>query len=432
MRYAFVIILLLFQIVSVAAQYNAGTEKTEQLTSLPGIGAIRNIQFVGYLPVVSPNFSNLFFWFVESKTPTANTPIVLWLNGGPGASSLYGFFMENGPYVITSQGTLAPRKYTWTQHAAYLVIDQPAGVGFSFGTKKTFANEDEAMDQLYNALLTFFIRHPNLATRPLFLAGGSYAGKYLPKLATRILADEKKLPLKGIIIGNAWVNPILQQSANADFAYSHGLIDFQQQKKVTELYQQCAKEIYKKFPSSRRANEVCKQMQEYIRNASGNLNLANITTDKKVGDADMLRYLNRQDVRAALHIDSRVGRFNTFSKSVEDNLEIGVQDSAAELYPALLKAGVPVLFYAGVEDGKDCNFMGTDRWLNALHWHGHRDFAAAHTCIWRVNNEVAGYAKTYQGLTLVKVRGTGHLAPMDKPEQILELFGKFVQGEPIC
>lgn len=441
MRYALAIILLLFQTGILAAQYQSVTEKNDKLTSLPGISHIKETQFVGYLPLASSNFSNttdnkaganLFYWFVEGKTPSATTPIVLWLNGGPGASSLYGFFMENGPYVVTSKSTLVPRKHAWTQHAAYLVIDQPASVGFSFGTKKTFANEAEAMDQLYQALLTFFVRHPELAKRPLFLAGQSYAGKFLPKLATRILAGNKKLQLKGLIIGNAWVNPLLQQSANADFAYSHGLIDFHQQQKVAKLYQQCAKEIQKQSPSSRRANAVCKKMQEYIQAASGNLNLANIASDKKSSDADMLHYLNRQDVRAALHVDPRVGKFNIFSKLVEDNLEIGEQDSAADLYPALLKAGIPILFYSGVEDGKDCNFMGTDRWLNALSWYGSRDFVAAHTCIWRVNKEVAGYAKTSHGLTVVKVRGAGHLAPMDKPEQILDLLGKFVQGESIC
>ncbi len=68
--------------------------------------------------------------------------------------------METGPYRIRPDGTLATRKFAWTEQAHYLMIDQPAGVGFSYDTPKSYASEAEAMDQLYHALTLFFQRHP--------------------------------------------------------------------------------------------------------------------------------------------------------------------------------------------------------------------------------------------------------------------------------
>ena len=79
--------------------------------------------FLGYLKVDTIKYSNLFFWFIPAKGTEIlyednaihqnddNTPLLLWLNGGPGATSMYGLFHENGPFFINDDGkTLRGKK----------------------------------------------------------------------------------------------------------------------------------------------------------------------------------------------------------------------------------------------------------------------------------------------------------------------------------
>jgi carboxypeptidase C (cathepsin A) len=442
MRSVFLFLFLGYALVAFSSASKMPDNSPDRVVSLPGFGTLKNIEYAGYLPLstcskqkCNAELGNLFYWYVENQAQSADAPLILWLNGGPGAASMYGFFMENGPYLINKDGTLSERHYSWSKKANYLVVDQPAGVGFSYGEPNTFANESEAIDQLYVALKFFFQQHPELESKSFYLAGESYAGKYLPQLAIRIISEAgatPKINLKGLLIGDPWVNPRLQQRANADFAYSHGLIDRQVRDQVLKLYDLCAKEIDKATPSSREANQVCKKMQELIEKESGGLNMANIAKGAEPDDTPMINYLNKPEVRQALHIDTRIQRFNNFSTAVADQLEIGEQDSVADLYPKILASGIRVLIYNGLEDGKDSNFMSTELWLSALKWPFKNEFAHTVSCVWRTDGKVAGYAKTSGGLTQVKIRNAGHLAPIDQPARLFDLFNHFISNKPLC
>ena len=157
------------------------------------------------------------------QTSTGNPtldPLVLWLNGGPGCSSLGGGWMsELGPYYPTSTGALVPNPHTWIKSANIIFVESPAGVGFSYFNSSADISMDDARTaaDTRTFLLGFLARFPGFAGTELYLTGESYAGHYAPQLAAEILKGNAGkaqgapgyINLEGMAIGNAWTDPTL-------------------------------------------------------------------------------------------------------------------------------------------------------------------------------------------------------------------------------
>lgn len=88
----------------------------DRIISLPG--QPHNIafqQFSGYITVDNKNHKSLFYYFAESETDPSSKPLVLWLNGGPGCSSLgVGAFSENGPFRPNGE-FLVKNEHSWNK-----------------------------------------------------------------------------------------------------------------------------------------------------------------------------------------------------------------------------------------------------------------------------------------------------------------------------
>ena len=107
-----------------------------------------------------------------------NTRLV-WLNGGPGCSSMQGLFSENGPISFTGNlSTPIPNPYSWTKLANVLYIDQPVGTGYSTGSSQATDN-NQVVQEFYAWLKSFYNVFPSLKTNNTYLMGESYAGIYV-------------------------------------------------------------------------------------------------------------------------------------------------------------------------------------------------------------------------------------------------------------
>ncbi|GER43600.1 serine carboxypeptidase-like protein [Striga asiatica] len=213
-----------------------GLKEKDLVESLPGQPSkVSFNQYAGYVTVDQKAGRAFFYYFVEAQRSQDKSPLLLWLNGGPGCSSLgYGAMEEIGPFRVNRDGkTLHKNPYAWNNVANVLFLESPAGVGFSYSNTTsnnlTTGDTNTAKDN-YVFLLNWFERFSEYKDREFYIAGESYAGHYVPQLAQTIMHHNKNLNntmiinLKGVIIGNADIDEEAETIGLWVYLGSHALI----------------------------------------------------------------------------------------------------------------------------------------------------------------------------------------------------------------
>ena len=118
--------------------------------------------------------------------------------------------------------------YSWNNNANLLAIEQPAGVGFSKTSNPKYSwTDDDTADNLLYAVKDF-LNEFNLKGRDFYISGESYAGVYIPFLATHMLEDTSttdKVNLRGVLIGNGLTDFDTDvERSMVEFGFYHGLI----------------------------------------------------------------------------------------------------------------------------------------------------------------------------------------------------------------
>ena len=141
-----------------------------------------------------------------------NKPLVLWLNGGPGCSSLDGWANEHGPMQLDEEGKFKLNEYSWNRVANMIYLESPGDVGFSYIDSKLeqdlFIDDKIAAQDNLKALINFFEKFPSMKNKDFYISGESYGGIYVPMLAYNIIeynknkVESEKIKLKGILVGN--------------------------------------------------------------------------------------------------------------------------------------------------------------------------------------------------------------------------------------
>ncbi|XP_052871914.1 venom serine carboxypeptidase [Anopheles cruzii] len=395
--------------------------------------------YSGYLTVDAATNANLFFWYFPAKLAPESAPVVLWLQGGPGASSLYGLFTENGPFSVSSKLKIVPRKYSWHLNHHLLYIDNPAGTGFSFTDKdEGYArNETQVGANLYAALQQFFTLFPNLQPLPFFVTGESYGGKYVPAAAHTIHQRNGKaklhINLQGIAIGNGLCDPF-HQLVYGDYLYQLGLIDantrdqfHQAEAKGRECISKkdfnCAFDVFDEL-----INGDQYQGGSLFKNASGFSTYFNyLETEPDPKDDFMGKFLQRPATRKAIHVGNNTFHDLEGENKVEDHLKLDVMNSVVPYLEELLHA-YRVVIYNGQLD-IIVAYPLTMNYVTKLSFPGRDEYRKAPRHIWRVDGDIAGYAKEAGNLAEVLVRNAGHMVPKDQPKWALDLLMRLTHGK---
>lgn len=202
--------------------------EASKVKNLPGLPQGIDAGYSGFFSIDELSGpGKMFWWYFPAQNGNATAPTVIWLQGGPGGSSLYGLFTEMGPFKVNENADgLEANQYSWNNEYAMLFIDNPFGAGFSYAdnTKSYVKNEEEVAENLFSLLEQFYTVFPDLQNNELYVTGESYAGHYVPAIAHRIkfgpkgeknnsrkgMKNNVTVPLTGIAIGDGWVGKFVR------------------------------------------------------------------------------------------------------------------------------------------------------------------------------------------------------------------------------
>jgi len=411
--------------------------------SLPNFGKLNQTNYAGFVEVGSHG-ANMFYWFTASnKDATASnqlTPFIIWINGGPGASSLTGLMVENGPYALNPDGSTYINKYSWTNVGHMIFIDNPVGSGYSYvvNDEGYVNNEQEMATQFVEGLRGFFAKHSDLRKNPLYITGESYAGKYIPHITAEIVrqnqdAGYKKhnINLKAILIGNGLYDPYNQFKTLPNWYLNLGMVDEKDVEVANRDLQQCKEETQ----NLTKAFMWCNGASDYLNKQAGDIFLYDIR--QKDGHAfddttNVLKtYLNKEEVKAALHTtghDWKQGDGTSEPNPVGEHLndDFMINDTLT-LFQPIFDGGVEIGLYVGNMDGSVCGVAAHEFVVQNFHWPGRSDFWKNDRITWKTSDGlVGGYVRQGGNLTYVIIHDSGHLVPSDQPLAAMEMVDHYI------
>lgn len=395
--------------------------------------------YSGFITVNETAGSNMFYWFFPAQNGNANAPLLVWLQGGPGGSSLFGQFTETGPWSLTDDLQLIPKPVTWNAKYAMLYIDNPVGTGFSYtGSDAGYSNNmDDVAANLYSFLTQFFKAYPAYQSVDFYVTGESYAGKYIPAIGYKIWQMNSnnpsvKINLKGLAIGDGLCDPMTQVTTYADFAFQTGLASEIERDVMYQYQQRIMRDIQKSdwSDATDAFNDLvnAQYYPSYYMNISGSVDYYDIRNSVLPNWPDFTSYVNQTSIRAALHVGDH---YFLDSTPVYNHLADDLMKSVKPYIPTLLD-NYKVMFYSGEFDFIVAATT-TEAFLQSLDWQYINGYKTAHKAIWRVNAtdaDVAGYARQYKSLTQVIVRGAGHILPYNQPARAYDMIQRFVEDIP--
>ncbi|TQW01031.1 carboxypeptidase Y precursor [Cordyceps javanica] len=398
-------------------------------------------QYAGYLDDNNQN-KHLFYWFFESRNDPANDPVVLWLSGGPGCSSMTGLFFELGPAKVDSNLQVINNPDSWNNRANVIFLDQPVGTGYSYGEQ--VSSSLAASKDIYALLKLFFQQFPQYAKQDFHIAGESYAGHYIPDDAAEILShSDSGINLKSILIGNGLTDAYNQYPQYPDMACGKGgypaVVDqgtCSQMRNAIPRCQSAIKQCYSTQSSSdcTSASSTCSRVSDaYYQTGQ---NPYDVRTQCEPNSGGLCyqgmnyveQYLNQKEVMQALNVE--VDSFDNCNNNVNYAFHrTGDDMKPVHLnVPKVLAKSVPVLVYAGDAD-YICNWLGQRAWTNALQWPGQSSFKSAPTqnLTYKADGgDAYGTVQAAKGLAFARIFGAGHLVPMDQPKPILDLVNRWI------
>ncbi|KAI8081302.1 Alpha/Beta hydrolase protein [Halteromyces radiatus] len=431
----------------IVALQSCSAQKAEdfKISKLPGVDVSKLAfdQYAGHIEVSPETDGNLFFWMLEQVQPTPKK-LIIWLNGGPGCSSMDGMFLENGAYRVNPDLSLTINSAGWQDHATVVFLDQPVGTGFSFvngdGLMHSMTEVAEHFTTFVDKLMDIF---PDLKEQDLYLAGESFAGSYIPYFAHRMISinreQENKYNLKGVAVGNGWISPRHQYEAYFDFAVKHNLLEGKFLDDASKHLNDCRKNL---SVDTRIHIDVCEDILGDILDNSKHpegmktvcINTYDIRLRNETSPAcgaewpyeltDVKEYLRLPELISGTHSEKQALGWKECSSTVSAALRKDTSASAEQFLPEILE-DIKVLLFSGEYD-LICNHLGTEYMIGNMTWNGERGFKDAVQQDWTIDGKLVGFYTEERNLSYVLIKDGSHMVPYDKPTETLDMINRFM------
>ncbi|KAH9853362.1 serine carboxypeptidase [Lenzites betulinus] len=400
---------------------------------------------------------SIWFWFFEARSSPATAPLTIWLNGGPGSSSMIGLFQEHGPCRITNDSksvTLNPN--SWNQVSNMLYIDQPVGVGFSHGTTDVGTSQAAAED-IWNFLQIFFkdSRFAAYQKNDFALWTESYGGHYGPTFAAYFLDQNAAIAsgsisglpinLKVLGVGDGLTDPLTQYPGYISYAASNPYHALVSQSVITRANTSftksggCRDQITACYASG--SVNDCSEAQESCNDnilspLAGNYDVYYVLTknpdpyppalDTYLGSKTLMKQIGAESTWQETNDDvySNFAATGDWMHNSRPNLE------------KVINAGVRTIVYDGDAD-YILNFHGVEAMVDALQTQFTAQYAKQAFSSFTVRGQAAGMFKNAGTFSYVRIFGAGHEVPAYKHatlttgEAALQMFKQIMSNNSL-
>jgi len=402
--------------------------------------------------------AHMFWWFygAEDASERSNLPLILWLQGGPGASGAgFGNFMEIGPVDIKMQ----PRKTAWTKKANLLFIDNPVGAGFSYVDDESAftTNVTQIAEDLFTVFSAFMTKYSVFSDTPFYIFCESYGGKMTSVFANRLYQGQRtgqiKSNIKGVALGDSWISAVDSVMTWGPYLYQFNLLDYQDLGKVMVI----SNETVTAFALGEyaRSTELWGKTENLISMLTDNVNVYNVLqhnvppTGFQATKSSMKLNKNLRQL-----FQTHVGRFQAQSLAdfmngpIREKLGIipnhvlwGAQSADVFKYQSvdfmkpvvsyvdkLLQYGLKVVVFQGQLD-MICDTPGAELWIKRLKWPGLPKFLASPRIALYLPGEkgnTQAFLKRYNNFSLYYIMNAGHMVPADNGPMALQMVDNII------
>lgn len=379
---------------------------------------------------------NLFFLLVVGPKNDSSEPLLLWTQGGPGLSSLFGLFLQNGPVAISEYGNFSLRTNTLQKNMSVIYLDLPVGAGFSFTEVQT-AYPHSLEDVIFSVrefLAQFLQLFDYYKGRDFYLGGESYGARYSVAVADWLLLNPGNVSLNlcGVISGSGFLGPVLDIADSGDFLYQMSMMNSSQRDEFKKQFQamryvaanaSIALYAVKMLSNTIFTNPVNRTLFQTL--TSYNDHASPLFTERPSIMYTCVYVFNTSTFKNQIHVGEIGFQYNNpylLSSFAPDWL----RDINHMVENVLNKSSM--LFYIGQIDALFPS-VNQQAYLSKLNWAHADQYREATRTRWSKPNKVYGadgFIKIVPHLTEALVLGMSHYGAAEKPDEVYYLVTSFV------